>query len=93
MFILILLQDIAKLYKIFPDDVLGSGQFGIVYGGKISVFYILYRRKTILVFIFLLWHILLATLAGMITYSYQLNDAAVSLRKMHLSKVFNIWNN
>ena len=34
MFILILLQDIAKLYKIFPDDVLGSGQFGIVYGGK-----------------------------------------------------------
>ncbi|KAI0212920.1 Serine/threonine-protein kinase D3 [Lamellibrachia satsuma] len=26
--------DIAKLYKIFPDDVLGSGQFGIVYGGK-----------------------------------------------------------
>ncbi|KAK2181714.1 hypothetical protein NP493_385g03033 [Ridgeia piscesae] len=27
-------MDIAKLYKIFPDDVLGSGQFGIVYGGK-----------------------------------------------------------
>ncbi|MEE6523527.1 hypothetical protein FKM82_022470 [Ascaphus truei] len=22
------------MYQIFPDDVLGSGQFGIVYGGK-----------------------------------------------------------
>ncbi|XP_074641297.1 serine/threonine-protein kinase D3-like isoform X1 [Tubulanus polymorphus] len=26
--------DISQLYQIFPDDVLGSGQFGIVYGGK-----------------------------------------------------------
>lgn len=23
-----------KVYQIFPDEVLGSGQFGIVYGGK-----------------------------------------------------------
>ncbi|XP_069119038.1 serine/threonine-protein kinase D1-like [Argopecten irradians] len=27
-------QDISQLYQIYPDDVLGSGQFGIVYGGK-----------------------------------------------------------
>lgn len=26
--------DIATVYQIFADDVLGSGQFGIVYGGK-----------------------------------------------------------
>ena len=26
--------DISQLYQIFPDDVLGSGQFGIVYGGR-----------------------------------------------------------
>lgn len=25
------------LYQIFPDEVLGSGQFGIVYGGKVAV--------------------------------------------------------
>ena len=25
--------DIAQLYQIIPDEVLGSGQFGIVYGG------------------------------------------------------------
>uniref|UniRef100_A0A8C5A1B3 Serine/threonine-protein kinase n=1 Tax=Gadus morhua TaxID=8049 RepID=A0A8C5A1B3_GADMO len=28
------LQDISSVYQIFPDEVLGSGQFGIVYGGK-----------------------------------------------------------
>ncbi|ELU04274.1 hypothetical protein CAPTEDRAFT_105698 [Capitella teleta] len=28
------LDDISQLYQIFPDDVLGSGQFGTVYGGK-----------------------------------------------------------
>lgn len=27
-------KDISKLYQMFADDVLGSGQFGIVYGGK-----------------------------------------------------------
>ncbi|KAK3600915.1 hypothetical protein CHS0354_013295 [Potamilus streckersoni] len=27
-------RDISQLYQIFPEDVLGSGQFGIVYGGK-----------------------------------------------------------
>uniref|UniRef100_A0A6Q2Z9J3 Serine/threonine-protein kinase n=1 Tax=Esox lucius TaxID=8010 RepID=A0A6Q2Z9J3_ESOLU len=27
-------QDISSIYQIFPDEVLGSGQFGIVYGGK-----------------------------------------------------------
>ncbi|CAH2324934.1 serine threonine- kinase D3-like [Pelobates cultripes] len=26
--------DISHMYQIFPDDVLGSGQFGIVFGGK-----------------------------------------------------------
>lgn len=27
-------QDISKLYQIYADEVLGSGQFGIVYGGE-----------------------------------------------------------
>ena len=27
--------DISQLYQIFPEDVLGSGQFGIVYGGRL----------------------------------------------------------
>jgi protein kinase D len=27
------ITDMALLYQIFPDEVLGSGQFGIVYGG------------------------------------------------------------
>ena len=26
--------EISHLYQIFPEDVLGSGQFGIVYGGN-----------------------------------------------------------
>ncbi len=26
-------QDISELYQIFSDEVLGSGQFGVVYGG------------------------------------------------------------
>lgn len=30
-------QDISTVYQIFPDEVLGSGQFGIVYGGKFLV--------------------------------------------------------
>lgn len=30
-------QDISTVYQIFPDEVLGSGQFGIVYGGKALV--------------------------------------------------------
>lgn len=33
--------DMSQLYQIFPDEVLGSGQFGIVYGGmylKIEMF-------------------------------------------------------
>lgn len=29
-------QDISLQYQIFPDEVLGSGQFGIVYGGTDS---------------------------------------------------------
>lgn len=28
------ITDISQIYQIFPDDVLGSGQFGIVYAGK-----------------------------------------------------------
>ncbi|ESO09567.1 hypothetical protein HELRODRAFT_168571 [Helobdella robusta] len=26
--------DVSLLYQIFPDEILGSGQFGVVYGGK-----------------------------------------------------------
>jgi len=26
-------SDIGQVYQIFPDEVLGSGQFGVVYGG------------------------------------------------------------
>ena len=29
-------QDISQHYQIFPDEILGSGQFGIVYGGMIN---------------------------------------------------------
>lgn len=32
-FVLILSQDIGTVYQIFADEVLGSGQFGVVYGG------------------------------------------------------------
>lgn len=32
--LLFVLQDISSVYQIFADDVLGSGQFGIVYGGQ-----------------------------------------------------------
>lgn len=27
------ITDMSQIYQIFPDEVLGSGQFGIVYGG------------------------------------------------------------
>jgi len=27
-------QDIHQLYNVLPDVILGSGQFGIVYGGQ-----------------------------------------------------------
>lgn len=27
------ITDMSLMYQIFPDEVLGSGQFGIVYGG------------------------------------------------------------
>lgn len=26
-------MDMNQIYQIYPDEVLGSGQFGIVYGG------------------------------------------------------------
>lgn len=29
----LILQDIGTVYQIFADEVLGSGQFGVVYGG------------------------------------------------------------
>ena len=32
----------TQLYQIFPDEVLGSGQFGIVYGGKIVLTFLIY---------------------------------------------------
>ncbi len=35
---LFFLQDISTVYQIFPDEVLGSGQFGIVYGGNVPVY-------------------------------------------------------
>lgn len=38
-----LVTDISQLYQIFPDDVLGSGQFGIVYGGELNVESIFFR--------------------------------------------------
>jgi len=28
------ISDMGQLYQIFADEVLGSGQFGIVYGGE-----------------------------------------------------------
>ncbi|KAL3314818.1 Serine/threonine-protein kinase D1 [Cichlidogyrus casuarinus] len=28
------MQDVEALYEIFPDEILGSGQFGVVYGGR-----------------------------------------------------------
>jgi len=27
-------QDIHQLYNVLPDVILGSGQFGVVYGGS-----------------------------------------------------------
>jgi protein kinase D len=27
-------SDMGQVYQIFPDEVLGSGQFGVVYGGE-----------------------------------------------------------
>ena len=30
-------NDISQYYQIFPDEILGSGQFGIVYGGMQNV--------------------------------------------------------
>uniref|UniRef100_A0A8C8RUN5 Serine/threonine-protein kinase n=1 Tax=Pelusios castaneus TaxID=367368 RepID=A0A8C8RUN5_9SAUR len=30
--------DISTVYQIFPDEVLGSGQFGIVYGGRTNIY-------------------------------------------------------
>jgi protein kinase D len=27
------IMDMSQIYQIYPDEVLGSGQFGIVYGG------------------------------------------------------------
>lgn len=32
-FFFLILQDIGTVYQIFADEVLGSGQFGVVYGG------------------------------------------------------------
>ena len=29
----IFLQDISQVYQVFSDEILGSGQFGVVYGG------------------------------------------------------------
>lgn len=35
---LFLSQDIGTVYQIFADEVLGSGQFGVVYGGVYASF-------------------------------------------------------
>ena len=34
LFSVLFFQDISQLYQVFPDEILGSGQFGIVYGGN-----------------------------------------------------------
>ena len=31
------IQDVSSVYQIFTDEVLGSGQFGVVYGGEFDV--------------------------------------------------------
>uniref|UniRef100_A0A2K5S3W5 Serine/threonine-protein kinase n=1 Tax=Cebus imitator TaxID=2715852 RepID=A0A2K5S3W5_CEBIM len=41
--------DISTVYQIFPDEVLGSGQFGIVYGGRLSLLSIFVNLKFSLV--------------------------------------------
>lgn len=52
-------KDISQLYQIFSDEILGSGQFGIVYGGvhrtsghtvavKVGTFHRLYMKKNVL---------------------------------------------
>ena len=41
------LQDIASVYQIFTDEVLGSGQFGVVYKGASTAI-----RSCALVFVF-----------------------------------------
>ena len=30
-------MDISLFYQIFPEEILGSGQFGTVYGGELIV--------------------------------------------------------
>ncbi len=32
--------DVTLFYQIFPEEILGSGQFGTVYGGKLAYIYI-----------------------------------------------------
>lgn len=34
MTLLLVVQEISSVFQIFADEVLGSGQFGIVYGGQ-----------------------------------------------------------
>jgi len=43
-----LITDISQLYQIFPDEVLGSGQFGIVYGGMFGCRHFLWFRMNII---------------------------------------------
>ena len=31
--VVLFLQDFSEVYQLFPDEILGSGQFGVVYGG------------------------------------------------------------
>ena len=46
---LLLLQDISQFYQIYPDEILGSGQFGTVYTGECNV--MLYNTNTVEIFV------------------------------------------
>lgn len=38
-------QDISLFYQIFPEEILGSGQFGTVYGGVFQKIHILHSTN------------------------------------------------
>lgn len=43
---LLFVQDISSVYQIFADEVLGSGQFGVVYGGETDLHFNFKPNKT-----------------------------------------------
>lgn len=42
-------QEFSQLYQIFADEILGSGQFGTVYGGKSILLQLVFRYFIIIV--------------------------------------------